>query len=150
MPLNVGVSRVTEYLSILLQRHKLSQSDVAKKSGVPFAVINRTLGGHTKISDKNWATLITAMTDDEDEQAEALCCRMRDQLNGPGCHRVEIRVKADRMEDRLAPLPVETPLSKAIRHLQEFAGTNPDMRHLLIDLARVTKADIPRKQHPSK
>lgn len=150
MPLTVPVSRVTEYLTALLNRHKLSQSDLAKRSGVPFAVINRTLGGHTKISDKNWATLVTSITSDEDEQAEAMCCRLRDQCAGPGAHKVEIRVKWDRMEDRPAPVPVETPLAKALSHLQEFAGNNPDMRHLLIDLARVTKADIPRKQHPNK
>lgn len=145
------MSRVTEYLTTLLQRHKMSQSDLAAKSGVPFAVVNRTLKGHTKISDRNWDAIIQAATSEPDEQAEALCCRLQDQLRGPSANLVEIRVKWDRMEDKPARIPVETPLGSALRHLRTYAEEDSDMSALLIDLARVTtKAEIPRKLHPTK
>lgn len=123
-----------------MDRHHLTQSDLAQRSGITPSIVNRSLNDKTELSDHNYERLMQALTTDHVEQAEALACRLRDRCTGPGHELVKVVVEYQSVQDcHVSPEPApETPVESAVRHLLEKARSNSDLRDVLLDLAHYT------------
>lgn len=139
------------YLSVALQRRierrQLSQSDVAKLSGISKSYISRLFSGEFQaLSDENFVSLLNVFATDPQAQAELIAARCQDVLAGaagtPGSKLVEIMVKksgATPAAARPAPdveLSAET--ERAFAWLRSQCPLNPDLEKHLVGYAKLT------------
>lgn len=127
------MSHLAEALKALMHRHACTQTALAERAGVPLPVVNRTLNDHTEVNDENFARLVSALTSDDVEKAEMLAARLRDWCTGPGADRVVIDVTKEVRRD--TPV-LPSMLRDSIAFLDQLGHRDPEVRELIIDLAR--------------
>ena len=135
------------YLSVALQRRierrQLSQSDVAKMSGISKSYISRLFsGGSHELSDENFTALLKVFSADPQAQAELVAARCMDALacaaRTPGGELVEITVKksgAAPAGNQHVELSHET--ERAFAYLRNQCPLNPDLEKHLIGYAKL-------------
>lgn len=137
------MAHLSQCLLSLMARHNLSQTDVADRAKVALSVVNRSVRGQSELSDENFEAIVKAITADEDEQAECVCARLKDWCSGPSSNRVEIRVRYERMKDAQR-FVVRDMYQRAMDHLDALSNKDPDVREMMIDIARVLGAELGR------
>lgn len=137
------MAHLSQCLLALMARHNLSQTDVADRAKVALSVVNRSVRGQSELSDENFEAIVKAITPDVDEQAECLCARLKDWCSGPASDRVEIRVRYEHLKetDRLI---VRDMYRRAMDHIETLSNKDPDVREMMIDIARVLGAELGR------
>ncbi|MEI6077908.1 MAG: helix-turn-helix transcriptional regulator [Verrucomicrobiota bacterium] len=140
------------YLSVALQRRierrQLSQSDVAKLSGISKSYISRLFSGEFQaLSDENFVALLNVFATDAQAQAELIAARCQDVLAGaagtPGSKLVEIMVKKSNSQSAIRnPQFPEVELSaeteRAFAWLRSQCPLNPDLEKHLVGYAKLT------------
>ena len=135
------------YLSVALQRRierrQLSQSDVAKLSGISKSYISRLFsGGSHELSDDNFTALLKVFSADPQAQAELVAARCMDARVGPGSELVEIMVKKSGTASAAARPAPEIELSaeteRAFAWLRSQCPLNPDLEKHLVGYAKLT------------
>jgi transcriptional regulator with XRE-family HTH domain len=135
------------YLSVALQRRierrQLSQSDVAKLSGISKSYISRLFSGEFhELSDTNFTALLKVFTADPQAQAELVAARCMDARVGPGSELVEIMVKKSGATAAAARPAPEVELSaeteRAFAWLRSQCPLNPDLEKHLVGYAKLT------------
>ena len=143
------------YLSVALQRRierrQLTQSDVAKLSGISKSYISRLFSGEFQaLSDENFVALLNVFVTDATAQAELIAARCQDVLAGaagtPGSALVEIMVQKPSSNSQLAiPISREFPVvelsaetERAFAWLRSQCPLNPDLEKHLVGYAKLT------------
>ncbi len=137
------------YLSIALQRqterHRLTQSDLARASGLSKSYMSRLFSGEShELSDQNFLAVIKHFAADPLAQAELIAARCQDAKTAaagtPGGALVEIKIKgttpAHKTEFEEVHLSQET--ERAFAWLRSQCPLNPDLEKHLIGYARLT------------
>lgn len=135
------------YLSLELERllnvRGWSQQALADAARVHPSIITRTMRGQSSISDENFRRLVVCLTSDPVAQAQCLVARLCDLKRGPASELVEIRLRElpalRETPDRRAT--VQVMLERAETHLRDLARSDPQVRELIIDLARCLRLD---------
>lgn len=138
------------YLSTALQRQlerrSLTQSDLAKASGISRSYISRLLSGEfSELSDPNFTALLKAFAADRQSQAELVAARCLDARIGPGSELVEISVKKTSgfttSPQPTHPYPaveLSAETERAFAWLRSQCPLNPDLEKHLIGYAKLT------------
>lgn len=135
------------YLSVALQRRierrQLTQSDVAKLSGISKSYISRLFSGEFhELSDANFTALLKVFSADPQAQAEIIAARCMDARVGPGSEWVEIMVKKSGVSptaSRLAPeIELSAETERAFAWLRSQCPLNPDLEKHLVGYAKLT------------
>jgi len=135
------------YLSVALQRRierrQLTQSDVAKLSGISKSYISRLFSGEFhELSDANFTALLKVFTADPQAQAELIAARCMDVRVGPGSELVEIMVKKSGASPAVSRPAPEVELSaeteRAFAWLRSQCPLNPDLEKHLVGYAKLT------------
>ncbi len=139
------------YLSIALQRRierrQLTQSDIAKLSGISKSHISRLFSGELQVlSDETFVALLNVFATDATAQAELIAARCQDVLAGaagtPGSALVEVMVKpagATPAVSRPAPeLELSAETERAFAWLRRQCPLNPDLEKHLVGYAKLT------------
>jgi transcriptional regulator with XRE-family HTH domain len=138
------------YFSIALQRaaesRRLSQSDVATRSGLSKSFISRLMSGEApELSDKNFVALLKVWGTAPHTQAELIAARCMDARVGPGSELVDISIKK-----AAPPAPPDTRPSAHFPHVELSHDTerafawlrsqcplNPDLEKHLVGYAKM-------------
>ncbi len=136
------------YLSIALQRqaerHRLSQSDIARGCGMSRSYISRLFSGEShELADQNFTAILKIFAAAPPAQAELIAARCQDAkaaaAGTPGADLVEIKVKgaapAEKPEAEEVHLSAET--EKAFAWLRSQCPLNPDLEQHLVSYARL-------------
>ena len=138
------------YLRIALQRcaerRRLSQSDLARASGISTSYLSRLFSGQFhELSDVNFVALLQAFAAEPQAQAELVAARCLDARVGPGSERVEITVRTPQPKAEIATRPFhefpEVELTheteRAFAWLRTQCPVNPDLEQHLVGYARM-------------
>lgn len=138
-----GVSYLAVEIERLLRAKGWSQHALATAAGLNPSVITRTMRDQSEVSDATFRAMVMALTSDAVQQAECMVARLMDLRRGPGAELVEIRLR-DLPALRDAPsnrATVQVMLERAEAHLHDLARNDPQVRELVIDLARCLRLD---------
>ena len=125
-------------LERLLSDKKLSQVDVSSRSSISQSQISKWLRGEqNSINSEQMEALVTAITNDPQEQAAIVRAHLLDEKFGPGANLVEVIVKGASKKNNSGSRG-----DKAVRFLGEIRMTDRTANDLLIDLARALGAKI--------
>ena len=138
------------YLSTALQRcserRGITQSDIARQSGVSRSYISRLFSAEARdLSDANFISILNVFAADPLAQAEITAARCMDARVGPAAARVEISVKgappktADaRSQNEFPEVELSHETEKAFAWLRGQCPVNPDLEKHLVGYARLT------------
>jgi transcriptional regulator with XRE-family HTH domain len=139
------------YLSIALQRQterkRITQSDLARSSGLSKSYISRLSAGESRdLSDHNFIALLKVFSADPTAQAELVAARCMDAkacaAGTPAAELVEITVKNSapvekpRFDFQEVHLSLET--ERAFAWLRSQCPLNPDLEKHLVGYAKLT------------
>lgn len=147
------MSYLSTALTRIAEQRQLTQSDIARKSGLSRGFLSRVFSGETgDLSDKNFTALVSAFEPDRHNQAEIIAARCMDAKAGaagtPGAELVEIKVKpasspaaGEKISER-CPVEEQIHLSKeterAFAWLRSQCPLNPDLEKHLVGYAKLT------------
>ena len=143
------MSYLSTELASILARRKLKGVDLARRSGLSQSMVSRYLNGEqVYISDDDLEKLLIALTDDGNDRARIIAARMRDVCVGPGSEQIKIQIGSGPLIQKNAPLHYETNLppkvEDALRAIREAIPRDPDLRDIIISLARRLPAPKPK------
>jgi len=143
------------FLGTALQRisdeRGLSQSDVARQSGVSRSYLSRVFGGESQdLSDQHFVAVLKVFAADPKAQAEIIAARCTDVLhpakaaNIAGAALVEIKLHGGKPSDRAelvdaphAGIQLTKEAEKTFSWLRSQCPLRPDLQRHLIDTAKL-------------
>lgn len=135
------MSHLSEELSRQLATRRLTQADLASRSGISQAQISKWVNSdQTSISGDQLSLLAPALSDDVIDQAELVRAHLLDEKNGPASDLVDVTVQTLELRDML-PKP-RSKGERALHFLSSERIRNRDLNELLIDLARCLGAKL--------
>jgi transcriptional regulator with XRE-family HTH domain len=146
-PIVIAMSYLSVALQRRIERRQLTQSDVAKLSGISKSYISRLFSGEFhELSDANFTALLKVFSADSQAQAEIIAARCMDARVGPGSELVEIMVKKPASNSQLpTPISREFPVvelsaetERAFAWLRSQCPLNPDLEKHLVGYAKLT------------
>ncbi len=147
------MSYLSTALTRMAEQKRLTQSDIARASGLSRGFLSRLFSGESgALSDDNFAALLPAFAPDRHAQAEIIAARCRDAKAGvadtPGADLVEISIKKTSgghdsplnsqpsSNDSSVELSAET--ERAFAWLRSQCPLNPELEKHLVGYARLT------------
>lgn len=137
------------YLSTALtrqaERRRLTQSDLARASGLSKSFVSRLFAGEShELSDQNFFALLQAFAADAQAQAEIIAARCLDAkapaAATPGANLVEVRVKTGApttSADTVPQIHLSEETERAFAFLRSQCPLNPDLERHLVGYARL-------------
>lgn len=127
-------------ISEILERRKLRASELARLSGLTEALISRWVNGQqTFVSHQDLAALVAAISDIQKERAEIIRAHLLDEIHGPGCELIDVRIRGagstPREESARVALPLK--IQRALEILGKEAVGDADVRQVLLGLANL-------------
>jgi transcriptional regulator with XRE-family HTH domain len=136
------------YLSMALrhqaERHRLNQSDIARRCGLSRSYISRLFSGEShELSDENFTAILNSFAAAPPVQADLIAARCRDTLAGavgtPGADLVEIKIKGagQATESQSLQVHLSQETERAFAWLRSQCPLNPDLEQHLVGYARL-------------
>jgi transcriptional regulator with XRE-family HTH domain len=124
------------------ERRQLTQSDLARQSGLSRSYISRLLAGEkADLSDDNFVAILGIFSADKGAQAGLVAARCMDARIGPGAERVEITLKdISNPEHGLIKVPhvnLSQETENAFAWLRSQCPVNKDLEKHLLGYARL-------------
>jgi transcriptional regulator with XRE-family HTH domain len=139
------------YLSIALQRQterkRITQSDVARSSGLSKSYVSRLFGGESRdLSDQNFISVLKVFSADPGAQAELLAARCMDAkacaIGTPAAELVDITVKnsapVEKPKFDFPEVHLSQETERAFAWLRSQCPLNSDLEKHLVGYARLT------------
>jgi len=129
-------------LAELLERHKWSQAEFSRLTGLTEGMISKWINGQqTFVSESDLRNLCSHISSQPKEQAELLRAHLQDELGAPGTELITISIKGqisylkESGSAYRAALPPK--LQRAFDILEREAASDPDLRAVIFGLTNL-------------
>lgn len=131
-------------LGQLLTTKDMSQSDLARLTGISQAHISRMVSGaHPTVAVDDLEKICLNISQIPDERAELIRSHLLDECRGPGSEMIIISIAGgDSMTLNDAPAPLSLGIERAFDLLRKNVGKNKDLRDILLSLANLCEDEF--------
>jgi DNA-binding Xre family transcriptional regulator len=129
-------------LAEMLERRKMSQTELARTANLSDALISKWMTGQQSfVSQQYLANICLSISPNPSERAEIIRAHLLDEMTGPGSEMIDISIKGRISSVKTADQSGRSALPLRMQRMLEILGreslTNADLRGILHGLAEM-------------